>query len=108
MPSGCHDAAEIFGKGGDLLSAGRPGAHEAAVAGADEGVEDPAVPAQGGDGVFRQLYEDRVGFDRVDQGDAGDGGQCRGQLPGTGVGMGGIVQQGAVPEQAEPRRGEKA
>ena len=44
----------------------------------------------------------------MDQSYPGDGGQRRRQLAGAGIGMGGVAQQCAVPEQAQPRCGEKA
>ncbi len=91
----------------NVVLGGVPGADEAAVVEADEGIEHPALVEEGLDGVGGELEEDHVGLARVEEAEAGDGGQLGFEEGGHAVGVGGVAEPGLVLEHADPGGGEE-
>ena len=100
--------AHVGNDGVDRRDRRVPCAHQAHTRGADEFVELPALFAQRDDYRKRQVDEHPVGFDRRQQARPGYVRESVGQPLGHGIRMRGMAQPGAVLENPEPRRGEKA
>lgn len=103
-----EEFAEVVDEGVEIGFGGVPGAHEAAAGVAFEDVEMPAAGMELLDGVEGELDEDAVGLDGVKELEAGEGFEEMGELPGHGIGMGGVAEPGAVGEQSAPGSGEEA
>ena len=93
-----EESLDVVGELADIVLLGVPGAHEAASALADEGVELPAELAEGMDDVGREIGEDGIGLGGEENPDFGKGGESVVEQAGHGVGMGGVPEPGAVAE----------